>query len=59
MCEIFGSNAADNCQINDYLKEFFSHSGKHPHGWGLACMDGKQVQIEKEPIQAEKSYYLK
>ena len=59
MCEIFGSNAADNCQINDYLKEFFSHSGKHPHGWGLACMEENQVQIEKEPMQAEKSYYLK
>ena len=59
MCELFGMNAEENCQMNEYLKEFFSHSNAHPHGWGLACMEQNQTQIEKEPIQASKSNYLK
>lgn len=59
MCELFGYSSIDSYVINDYLKEFFSHSNKHPHGWGLAYLDGKEVVIEKEPIQATKSNYLK
>lgn len=59
MCELFGMNSAESCQINEYLKEFFSHSNAHPHGWGMACMEENQVQIEKEPMQASKSAYLK
>lgn len=60
MCEIFGVCAKNCYAINDYLKEFFSHSVKHPHGWGLACMgDENEVMIEKEPLQASKSLYLK
>ena len=59
MCELFGISSAKKCQINDYLKDFFSHGDAHPHGWGLACMEENQIQIEKEPIQANKSNYLK
>lgn len=59
MCELFGICSAENYQINDYLKEFFSHSKDHPHGWGFACMEKNQVQVEKEPAQAIKSHYLK
>lgn len=59
MCELFGISSEENYQINDYLKEFFSHSSAHPHGWGLACMDKCDIQIEKEPFQASKSNYLK
>lgn len=59
MCELFGICSNESCQINDYLKEFFSHSGDHPHGWGLACMERNEVSVEKEPIQASKSNYLK
>lgn len=59
MCELFGINSEENIQINDYLKEFFSHSHAHPHGWGMACMNGNTVQVEKEPMQASKSNYLK
>lgn len=59
MCELFGLNAKEPWIINDYLKEFFSHSTRHPHGWGLACMDGNEALIEKEPVQATKSNYLK
>ena len=59
MCELFGINSEENIQINDYLKEFFSHSYAHPHGWGMACMNENMVQVEKEPMQASKSNYLK
>lgn len=59
MCELFGINATKDCQINEYLKEFFSHSSAHPHGWGLACMEENQIQLEKEPMQASRSNYLK
>lgn len=59
MCELFGISSQEHVQINDYLQEFFSHSDKHPHGWGLACMDGNEISLEKEPVQASKSRYLK
>lgn len=41
------------------LREFFSHSNKHPNGWGIANFYEGSVAIEKEPIQASKSAYLK
>lgn len=59
MCEIFGSNAKDPVSVNNYLREFYSHSCRHPHGWGIALLDGKQAWIEKEPLEAGKSDYLK
>lgn len=59
MCELFGICSKEPLAINEYLKEFFEHSVRHPHGWGLACMEGKEALIEKEPVQASKSNYLK
>ncbi|MBQ9673792.1 MAG: class II glutamine amidotransferase [Ruminococcus sp.] len=59
MCEIFAANLHKEQQINEYLKVFFSHSPNHPHGWGLAIADGNNVSVEKEPVQASKSLYLK
>lgn len=59
MCEIFGVCMKERYEINDYLGEFFRHSSRHPHGWGIACMEGNEVAIEKEPVQATKSNYLK
>ncbi|MGN1165465.1 MAG: class II glutamine amidotransferase [Lachnospiraceae bacterium] len=59
MCELFGITSDGSCEINEYLKEFFSHSNAHQHGWGLACVAENDVQIEKEPTQASKSNYLK
>lgn len=59
MCELFGVSAKNPLYVNEYLKEFYRHSSQHPHGWGLACIDGQQVNIEKEPMQAGKSNYLK
>ena len=59
MCELFGVTSAGETKINDYVKEFFGHSSQHPHGWGLAQFTDGEVFIEKEPIQASKSHYLK
>lgn len=59
MCELFGINSAEEYQINDYLMKFYSRSNGHPHGWGLACMENNLIQVEKEPVQATKSNYLK
>ena len=59
MCELFGLSAEKEELVNDYLKEFYSHSDKHPHGWGLAYLYDGQLCIEKESLQASKSNYLK
>ncbi|KIR03474.1 putative glutamine amidotransferase [Lachnospiraceae bacterium TWA4] len=59
MCQLFGISSKENVELNEYLKEFYSHSNEHPHGWGLAFMDHNHVSIEKEPMQASKSKYLK
>lgn len=59
MCELFGVSAASKVKVNNLLKEFFSHSVHHPHGWGMAFLYGNAASLEKEPIQAIKSRYLK
>ena len=59
MCEIFCVSSVDKVKVNDLLKEFFSHSVDHPNGWGLATFYGNSVSLEKEPLPAYKSTYLK
>lgn len=59
MCEILGACSKNERCLNDYLKHFFSNSKKHPHGWGLAYIAGQKLFIEKEPLQALESQYLK
>lgn len=59
MCELFGVSSERKVQVNSLLKEFFSHSQKHPHGWGLAVFYENSVSLEKEPVQALASSYLK
>ncbi len=58
MCEIFGINSKTTVTCNETLKEFYGHSVKHPHGWGLAVMDNNDAEIIKEPMQASRSFYL-
>ncbi len=58
MCELFGVSGKKPILVNDYLKEFISHSKDHPNGWGLAVFDGDSVNVEKEPVNASKSRYL-
>lgn len=59
MCELFGVSAQKKIKTNELLKEFFSHSVRHPNGWGLAFFFGNAVSLEKEPVTAIKSKYLK
>lgn len=59
MCEIFGLSANLKMHMNELLGEFFSHSTEHPDGWGMALFHRYGVNIEKEPIPAYKSQYLK
>lgn len=59
MCELFGFSSEKGFAINEYLQEFYSHSDEHPHGWGLVCLEGNEAFIEKEPMKATDSQYLK
>ena len=59
MCELFGISSSRKIPVNDLLREFFSHSDKHPNGWGMATFFGGSLSIEKEPAQASRSVYLK
>lgn len=58
MCELFGVTSTKKIQVNSLLKEFASHSQKHPHGWGMAVFFDNSVSLEKEPIEASRSNYL-
>ena len=59
MCEIFAVSSEKEIQLNALLSEFFSHGSKHPNGWGLAVFYGNAVSLEKEPVESNKSSYLK
>ncbi len=59
MCELFGFSGRSPRELNQELKEFYSHSNEHPDGWGLALLDEGEISIEKEPMQASESRYLK
>lgn len=60
MCELLGISAKERRLANRQLREFFSHSVQHPHGWGLARFPEQGLPvIEKEPIRAVDSAYLK
>lgn len=59
MCELLGISSAIEIPVNALLREFFSHSDQHPNGWGIATFYHGAVSIEKEPIKATKSVYLK
>ena len=59
MCELFGVSSRKRITVNDLLKEFFSHSVRHANGWGIATFYENSVSLEKEPVQAIKSTYLK
>jgi len=59
MCEIYGFCGAEAQNQDQRLREFFSHSAAHPHGWGLAVNQENGLNIEKEPVKASASPYLK
>lgn len=59
MCELFGVSGKIPVPVNAYLKELASHSTEHPNGWGIAVFYGNAVSLEKEPLPANQSCYLK
>jgi len=58
MCELLGFSANTPTDIRPYLKTFFSHSVKHPHGWGM-MREQEEREIIKEPVKALDSKILK
>ena len=59
MCNLFGVSGTEPIRLNEYLKTFFSNSPAHPNGWGIAVFRGNEISIEKEPMEASKSNYLR
>lgn len=59
MCQLFGITAKNKFHTNNYLNNFFLNSDRHPHGWGIAYIKDSKFFIQKEPIKALKSTYLK
>lgn len=56
MCELLGLSAKKRRKVNDALREFFSHSNDHPHGWGLARFAESGIaEIDKECVKASES----
>ena len=55
MCELFGLCSDHRVEANSLLKEFFAKAEKHPHGWGLADINGATPKIIKEPANAARS----
>ena len=45
-------------QCNAWLQEFFAHSVKHCHGWGIAWLD-EENRLLKEPVPAFESETVK
>jgi glutamine amidotransferase len=59
MCQLFALSADHPVRVNPLLGEFFSHSDVHAHGWGFASFGPDITHIEKEPIRAAESAYLR
>ncbi len=55
MCELFGFTSEYGKNLTPYLTEFFSHSVRHPNGWGIAMRNGSSFDIQTEPVCANKS----
>ena len=58
MCELLGMSAARDTDVTELLREFYSHSDRHPNGWGLAIRHHGTMEITKEPVRASRSERL-
>lgn len=58
MCEIFGFTGNRKTQLNNDLREFYSHSDQHPNGWGLALFMGDNTRLYRETKRADSSELL-
>ena len=59
MCELFAVSAGEKVRVTELLKEFFSHSREHSNGWGIAVFEHGVQNVEREPVRASASSYLK
>lgn len=55
MCELLGISAKRPIEARRYLREFYTHSVRHPHGWGLMREKNGLAEIIKEPECASRS----
>ena len=52
MCELLGFTSAEPEDIGEQLREFFSHSERNPHGWGLFS-EGEAVRGCEQASQSK------
>ena len=57
MCELLGFTSENYTDISDYLRTFFSHSNRNPHGWGM-MYENDVRSVLKEPVCANESCFL-
>lgn len=55
MCELLGFSAREPEDIREQLREFYRHSTRHPHGWGIMTDKG----LEHGPERAVDSERLR
>lgn len=58
MCELFAFSSNCEKNISGYLKKFYSHSDKHPDGWGLLEIKNGERILNLEPVCAAQSKIL-
>ena len=58
MCELLGISSASPMDASTYLKQFYSHSVMHPHGWGMMYESCGERTILCEPVRAVDSGIL-
>ena len=58
MCELLGINSSAPVDSAPYLTEFFSHSVRHPHGWGIMRTASGKNTVFKESVSAGESNVL-
>ena len=59
MCELFAVSSDNSIRLNGLLNVFYGRSVAHPHGWGIAKLEGRKADIIKEPVRASDSKILK
>lgn len=59
MCELLGVTSGEIYDANPLLERFYDHCSANRDGWGLAVFRGRGVSLEKEPLKASESRYLK
>jgi glutamine amidotransferase len=58
MCEIYGFSGNRKKELNNDLREFYSHADEHPNGWGLALFGEHKIEMSKEACRADNSTLL-